>query len=328
MALSATGRRLGDILVAQGRISSIDLADVLSERLGIPRITIRGLVADPEVVNLIPLPTAKRHRLVPLFKINNRLTIAMADPLDVVAVDEVRYKTGLAVNRVVATPEDIETAIMQFYTVADSVDRAIHDIPAPAAGAAATAEDAPIVRLVEVLLTEAIKQKSSDLHIEPAEGLLRVRFRVDGVLREEAQPPADLKAAIVSRIKVLAGMDVSEKRIPQDGRFTMSPEDHPVDLRVSTIPTIHGEKVVIRILGRQGSDLTLATLGLSPAQQTLLRTELGATEGMILISGPTSSGKTTTLYAALREITTPENNVVTVEDPVEYALPLVNQVQV
>jgi len=326
----STGRRLGDILVTKGLISSSDLVDVLSERLGLPKITIRGLTADPEVVNIIPLPTAKRHRVVPLFKINDRLTVAMADPLDMVAIDEVRYKTGLMVNRVVATPEDIDAAIAQFYTVADNVERVISDIPAAGTAGRGTpaAEDAPIVRLVDVLLTEAIKQKTSDLHIEPAENLLRVRFRVDGVLREEVQPPLNLHPAIVSRIKVLSGMDVSEKRIPQDGRFTMAPGGQAVDLRVSTIPTVHGEKVVIRILGRYGADMTLESLGLSGTQLGTLRQEIHVTEGMVLISGPTSSGKTTTLYAALKEIATPDKNVVTAEDPVEYALPLVNQVQV
>lgn len=321
----ATGKRLGDLLVARGWISSTDLVEVVSERLGLPKITIKGLAADPEVVNIIPLPTAKKHRVVPLFKIGNRLTVAMADPLDMVAIDEVRYRTGLMVNRAVATPEDIDAAITQFYTVADSVERAINDVPAAGAN---TAEDAPVVRLVDVLLTEAIKQRASDLHIEPDDGALRVRFRVDGVLREEAQPPAQLHPAIVSRIKVLAGMDVSEKRIPQDGRFGMNSAGGMVDMRVSTIPTIHGEKVVVRVLSRQGGALTLPSIGLSQAHEDLLRTQLNATEGMILICGPTSSGKTTTLYAALQEITTPEKNVVTVEDPVEYALSTVNQVQV
>jgi type IV pilus assembly protein PilB len=321
----ATGKRLGDLLVTRGWISSSDLVEVISERLGLPKITIKGLIADPEVVNIIPLPTAKKHRVVPLFKIGNRLTVAMADPLDMVAIDEVRYRTGLMVNRAVATPEDIDAAITQFYTVADSVERAIHDVPA---GGTNAAEDAPVVRLVDVLLTEAIKQRASDLHIEPDDGALRVRFRVDGVLREEAQPPRQLHPAIVSRIKVLAGMDVSEKRIPQDGRFAMVSSNGPVDMRVSTIPTIHGEKVVVRVLSRQGGALTLPSIGLSPSHEELLRAQMNATEGMVLICGPTSSGKTTTLYAALQEITTPEKNVVTVEDPVEYALATVNQVQV
>lgn len=321
----ATGKRLGDLLVTRGWITSTDLVEVISERLGLPKITIKGLAADPEVVNIIPLPTAKKHRVVPLFKIGNRLTVAMADPLDMVAIDEVRYRTGLMVNRAVATPEDIEAAITQFYTVADSVERAINDVPANGSNAA---EDAPVVRLVEVLLTEAIKQRASDLHIEPDDNSLRVRFRVDGVLREEAQPPAQLHPAIVSRIKVLSGMDVSEKRIPQDGRFAMNSANGMVDMRVSTIPTIHGEKVVVRVLARHGGTLMLPSIGLSPQHEELLRSQLNATEGMILICGPTSSGKTTTLYAALQEITTPEKNVVTVEDPVEYALTLVNQVQV
>jgi type IV pilus assembly protein PilB len=321
----ATGKRLGDILVAREWVSSSDLVDVISERLGLPKLSIRGLAADPEVVNIIPLPIAKKHRVVALFRIGNRLTVAMADPLDMVAIDEVRYRTGLMVNRVVATPEDIEAAIAQFYTVAESVDRAIHDIPTEGS---AQADEAPVVRLVETLLTEAVRQRASDVHIEPHDGSLRIRFRVDGVLREEAQPPHSLHPAIVSRIKVLAGMDVSEKRIPQDGRFGMNPNGSPVDMRVSTIPTIHGEKVVIRVLAREAAALSLESIGLSETQRTLLQGELGAGEGMVLICGPTSSGKTTTLYAALREITTPEKNVVTVEDPVEYALPLVNQVQV
>jgi len=321
----ATGKRLGDLLVSRGWITSTDLVEVISERLGLPKITIKGLAADPEVVNIIPLPTAKKHRVVPLFKIGNRLTVAMADPLDMVAIDEVRYRTGLMVNRAVATPEDIDAAITQFYTVADSVERAINDVPASGSSAA---EDAPVVRLVEVLMTEAIKQRASDVHIEPADHVLRVRFRVDGVLREEAQPPANLHPAIVSRIKVLAGMDVSEKRIPQDGRFAMNSANGVVDMRVSTIPTIHGEKVVVRVLARHGDALTLPSIGLSPQHEELLRTQLNSTEGMILICGPTSSGKTTTLYAALQEITTPEKNIVTVEDPVEYELSMVNQVQV
>lgn len=326
----SSGGRLGDILVGSGKITPTDLVDVLSERLGIPKITIKGLIADPEVVNVIPLPIAKKHRLIALFRINDRLTVAMADPLDVVAIDEVRFKTGLMVNRVIATPEDIEAAIAQFYSVADNVDRVIGDISAASSvvTAASAGEDAPVVRLVEVLLTEAIKQKASDLHIEPDANVLRVRFRVDGILREEALPPAHMHGAVVARIKVLAGMDVSEKRLPQDGRFSMEAAGRSVDLRVSTLPIVHGEKVVIRILNRLGWDMTLDNIGMTVAQLEFVRSELRSTEGMILISGPTGSGKTSTLYAALREIVTPEKNIVTVEDPVEYAFPIVNQVQV
>jgi len=325
----ATGRRLGDILISQGKITSADLVDILSQRLGIPKIGIQGLVVDPEVVNTIPLALAKKHHLIALFRIHDRLTVAMADPLDMVAIDEVRYKTGLSVNRVIATPEDIEAAIAQFYTVADSVEGVFGDVPAEVTGPAAPgAEDAPIVRLVEVLLTEAVKQKSSDVHIEPDQDGLRVRFRVDGVLREEARPPARLHPAIVARIKVLSGMDVSEKRLPQDGRFAIQVSNRSVDLRVSTLPTVHGEKIVVRVLDRHGWDMSLRTIGLSDKQQEMLRAQLFSTEGMILISGPTGSGKTSTLYAGLREIVTPEKNIVTVEDPVEYALPMVNHVQV
>jgi type IV pilus assembly protein PilB len=326
----ATGRRLGEILTSSGRISPHELVEILSERLGIPKIGIEGMIADPEVVNVIPLRIAKKYQVVALFKINGRLTVAMADPLDMVAIDEIRYQTGLTVNRVIAAPADIDEAITRFYSVADYVERVIHDSAnaIAATGGAGDAEETPVVRLVDVLLSEAIKQKASDMHVEPLDGGLRVRFRVDGVLHEEAEPPARLHTAIVSRIKVLSSMDVSEKRLPQDGRFAVGAGPTAVDMRVSTIPTIHGEKVVIRILGRQGHDLQLEHLGLSRTQLHLLKNEIRATEGMILISGPTSSGKTTSLYAALREITTPEKNIVTVEDPVEYALPLINQVQI
>ncbi|GAB4326684.1 MAG: GspE/PulE family protein [Candidatus Zixiibacteriota bacterium] len=320
-----TGRKLGDILVAAGKVTSRDLVDILSERLSIPKISVRDLVADPEVVNIIPLAVAKKHKVLALFRVGDRLTVAMADPLDMVAIDEIRYKTKLTVNRVIATPEDIEAGIAQFYTVSDSVERFFSDFTATDG---AGAEDAPIVRLVDVLLGEAIKQRTSDVHIEPGEDALRVRFRVDGVLREEAHPPSRLHAAIVARIKVLAGMDVSEKRLPQDGRFGMQADNRAVDLRVSTLPTVHGEKVVIRVLDQSGWKVSLGNIGLTATQEETLRHELNATEGMILITGPTGSGKTSTLYACLRDIVTPEKNVVTVEDPVEYALPLVNQVQV
>ncbi len=326
----ATGRRLGEILIENGTITEHDLVDVLSERLGIPKIGIEGLVADPAVVNIVPLRIAKKYRVVALFKINERLTVAMADPLDMVAIDEIRYQTGLTVNRVIAAPSDIDEAIATFYTVADNVERVIQDV---AASTAPTIErgdgdDSPAVRLVDVLLTEAIRQQASDIHIEPVEDALRIRFRIDGVLHEEAEPPANLHAAIASRIKVLASMDVSEKRIPQDGRFSMAPDQDSVDLRVSTIPTIHGEKVVIRVLGRRGQSLDLDDLGLAEKQLAIFREEIQSSEGMILICGPTSSGKTTTLYSILKHITTPEKNIVTVEDPVEYALKNINQVQV
>ncbi|HEX9751307.1 MAG TPA: GspE/PulE family protein [candidate division Zixibacteria bacterium] len=323
-----SNKRLGDILTEQGLISPNDLVDVLSERLGIPKISIAGITADPEVVHTIPLRIAKKHLAVALFKINDMLTVAMADPLDMVAIDEIRFQTGLKVNRVISTPSDIEAAIAHFYSVAENVERVISDAGARSQGRETGESDAPIIQLVDVLLSEAVKQQASDMHIEPLEDSLRVRFRVDGILREEAHPPVRLHPAIVSRIKVMAGMDVSEKRIPQDGRFGVGSGRDTVDMRVSTIPTIYGEKVVVRLLGRHGLDLRLAAIGLSKDQQRRLAEEFAATEGMILICGPTSSGKTTTLYAALAEITTPEKNIVTVEDPVEYALPHVNQVQV
>jgi len=331
-----TGFKVGNILVERGLITQEQLLDTLSERLNIPKIALNTLVIDPNVIAMVPVEVARRYALVPVFKIANTLTIAMADPLNIIAIEELKYLTHCDIKRVVGAEGDIMTAIDQYYSVADSLQGVIGSYPEDRAredGKNATAhvlgveQDTPVVKLVNLLINQAVKDKASDIHIEPDEKLLRVRYRINGVMREEASPPKNLQSEIVSRIKVAANMDVSEKRIPQDGRMLVTVDDQDVDLRISTLPTIHGEKVVIRILDRRVLNIGLEHLGFGEKLLDQWRDLIQLKEGLILITGPTSSGKTTTLYAVLQEINSIEKNIITVEDPVEYSLPLINQVQ-
>lgn len=331
-----TGNKIGQTLVESGIITEDQLVETISERLNIPRISLESLVIDPRVISLVSVETARRYCLIPVFKIGNNLTVAISDPLNIIAVEELKYITKCDVKRVIATPSEINAAIDQYYSVADSLNGVIAGYPesetkkdtGEKAGTASFQEDdAPVVKLVNLLITQAVKSKASDIHIEPDENDLRVRYRVNGVMKEEASPPKNLQAEIISRIKVAANMDVSEKRLPQDGRLVMDVDNSEIDLRISTLPTIHGEKVMIRILDRRILNIGLDQLGMSEDILRRWRELIQKKEGLILITGPTSSGKTTTLYSVLRELNSIDKNIITVEDPVEYSLPLINQVQ-
>jgi type IV pilus assembly protein PilB len=332
------GLKLGEVLVSEGFISAEDLVDAISERLSVPRISLDNVFVDPDVLAILPLDLVKRHRLLPVFKIGDTLTVAMADPLDFIAVDEIRYLTKLKINRAVATYDTIAKAIEEHYSVKDSLEEALSDIAKqqesdlrPVVGSVtvddAVAGEAPVIKYVNLLITQAVKDRSSDIHIEPEEDTVRLRYRINGLLKEEGTPPKSVQSALISRLKIMAGMDVSEQRVPQDGRFTFTSGQGPVDVRVSTLPTIHGEKVVLRLLDRRNLLLGINKLGFDPATQERFRSILHKPEGLILISGPTGSGKTSTLYAMLDELNSPEKNIITVEDPVEYNLPHINQVQ-
>ncbi|MBD3332880.1 type II secretion system protein GspE [candidate division GN15 bacterium] len=330
--------KLGEVLVDEGFITSDELVDAISERLNVPKITLDNVFVDPDVLSILPLELVKRHQLLPVFKIGDTLTVAMADPLDFIAVDEVRYLTKLKINRVVATRETILHAVEEHYSVKDSLEDALSDIAkqqqtdlrSTASGALGddiVAGEAPVIKYVNLLITQALKDRSSDIHVEPEEDTVRLRYRVNGILQEEGTPPKSVQSALISRLKIMAGMDVSEQRVPQDGRFTFATGQGPVDVRVSTLPTIHGEKIVLRLLDRRNLLLGIDKLGFDPATEQRFRNILSKPEGLILISGPTGSGKTSTLYAMLDELNSPEKNIITVEDPVEYNLPHINQVQ-
>ena len=330
-----TGERLGSILTRRGFITEDQLIEAISERLNIPRITLADLVIDPSVIQRLPVELARRYTVIPIFAVGNTLTVAMADPLNIIALDEIRFRTGANIKRAIASEREIRQAIDHYYSVADSLQGIIgrQDTATPETAAATPAQarveaESPVVKLVNLLITKAVKDQASDIHIEPDETQLRIRYRVHGVMREEASPPKSLQQEVISRIKVASSLDVSEKRIPQDGRFMMVVDGAPVDLRVSTLPTIHGEKIVIRILDRRNLRLSFEELGFRTRLLNTWRTIIHKPEGLILISGPTSSGKTSTLYATLHEINSIEKNIITVEDPVEYSLPLINQIQI
>ncbi|SYZ72515.1 General secretory pathway protein E [Candidatus Zixiibacteriota bacterium] len=331
-----TGRKVGQILVERRLITEDQLIDAISERLQIPKISLEQLVIDPMVVALVPVDVARRYLLIPVFMIGRVLTVAMSEPLNIIAIDELKYLTKCDIKRVIAPPSQIAAAIDQYYSVADSMSGVIGTYPeetkktqptGETVGFSEAEQESPVVKLVNLIITQAVKDKASDIHIEPDESQLRIRYRINGVMREEASPPKALQPEIISRIKVASNMDVSEKRLPQDGRLIMNIEGSAIDMRISTLPTIHGEKVVIRILDRRILSLGLEQLGFAPGLLDQWKKIIRKKEGLILITGPTSSGKTTTLYAVLQEINSREKNIITVEDPVEYSLPLINQVQ-
>ena len=332
---SSTGRRLGEVLTELGYISEEQLLETISERLLIPRVSLKSMVIDPATVHKVSVDLARRYSLIPIFHIGKTLTLAMADPLNILAIDEIKYRTGFNIKRAVAFETEIREAIDLHYSVADSLSQIIgkHSEEQVIAGIDETItgdaeQSGAIAKLVHLMITKAVKEKASDIHIEPGETSTRIRYRSSGVMREEAAPPKSMQNELVSRIKIAANLDVSEKRLPQDGRFMMSVEGTNIDLRVSTLPTIHGEKIVIRILDSRNLIVDFKDLGFSSKIKDRWLDIIHQPEGLILISGPTSSGKTTTMYATLHDINTIEKNIITVEDPVEYSLPLINQVQI
>jgi type IV pilus assembly protein PilB len=332
-----TGKKLGQVLVDEQYITENDLADAISERVGVPKLSLQNLVIDPELLRLVGFELAKRHQVVPVFRIGNTLTIAMVDPLDVVAIDEIRLLTKQRINRTVATQSDVMTAVEEHYSVKESLDQALEDATRQKEAdlleigavepSEAHAGEAPVIKYVNLLIAQAVKSRASDVHIEPDEKTVRVRYRINGLLRQEGSPPKAIQSALITRLKIMAELDVSEKRVPQDGRFTFVWGGQNVDVRLSTLPTIHGEKVVMRLLDRRNLLLGLQNLGFDDNVLEDFRKIAHKPEGLILISGPTGSGKTSTLYALLDEINSVEKNIITIEDPVEYNLQGINQVQ-
>ncbi|MBU0983169.1 MAG: Flp pilus assembly complex ATPase component TadA [candidate division Zixibacteria bacterium] len=333
---TSSDKRLGAILVDKGLVTEEQLIDTMAERLSIPRVSLTAMVIDPSVIQRLSVDMARRYTLIPIFAIGNTLTLAMADPLNFIAIDEIKYQTGCEIKRCVATISEITTAIDEYYSVADSLQgivghpaEVIDPVPTrEQAAETAAEEEAPIVRLVNLIIEKAVKDRASDIHVEPDENQLRIRYRVNGVMREEASPPKSMQKELISRIKIAADLDVSEKRLPQDGRFMARVDGTAIDLRVSTLPTIHGEKIVIRILDPRNVMRSFKALGFKDEVMEAWANVIRKPEGLVLLTGPTSSGKTSTLYATLQDINSIEKNIITVEDPVEYSLPLINQIQI
>ncbi len=340
--------KLGSILVKLSFVTEENLIAFLSRQYGIQSITLSQLDIDPDILKLVPEQIARKYEVLPVKLQGNTLTLAMGDPTNVFALDDVGFMTNLQVIPAVASQAAIRQAIDRSY---DSKDGGIADIVSEMEGAAAdvelvegdeeaaaskvdvfelkeSADEAPVVRLINMILVDAIRRGASDIHLEPYEKVFRVRFRVDGVLHEIMTPPKRLEAALTSRVKIMASLDIAERRLPQDGRIKLRFNQREIDFRVSTLPTIFGEKTVMRILDKDSLQLDLTMLGFDSWSLEQFTKAIHNPYGMILITGPTGSGKTTTLYSAIHTINSPDINIMTAEDPVEYNLRGVNQVQI
>ncbi|TDA67727.1 MAG: type II/IV secretion system protein [Clostridia bacterium] len=333
-----TGQRLGRVLVSLGHVREQDIVNALEFHLGIARVSLYDLAPDSDLVRIVPETLARRYKAVAVKKEGNKLTVAMADPLNIMALDDLRAATGCEIVPVLADEAEIDTVLDNLLsmselfagtngeeedtTVLEMGRFDLDDLPETAV------EAAPVVRAVNSIIQQAVKSRASDVHLEPQEKSLRVRLRVDGFLRDIMSIPRRFHAPMISRIKIMAEMDIAERRVPQDGRVRVRVGGKEVDLRVSTLPTIFGEKAVIRLLDKSQMLLRLEDLGFNDELLAGYRSLIRRPYGMILVTGPTGSGKTTTLYATLNAINTVEKNIITIEDPVEYVLPGINQIQI
>ena len=344
----ANGEKLGFNLVQLGFVQEDDITQLLSEQYGVPSINLRHFEIEESVINLIPSEVAQKYLVVPVNRTGATLTISMADPTNVFAMDDIKFMTGYNVEPVVASEIAIREAIDKYYGSSHALElKKVMDEMAEAEAEAlevleeeeeldtnaleAATEEAPVVKLVNIILTDSIKKDASDIHLEPYEKDFRVRFRIDGVLYEIMHPPMKLKDAITSRIKIMAKLDISEKRLPQDGRIKikmkLSGKTKEMDYRVSCLPTLFGEKIVLRLLDKDNLVLDMTKLGFEKESLAKFERQILKPYGMVLVTGPTGSGKTNTLYSAMSRVNIPETNIMTAEDPVEFNLHGINQVQ-
>ncbi|HEY1911011.1 MAG TPA: type IV-A pilus assembly ATPase PilB [Vicinamibacterales bacterium] len=365
----ANGGKLGLNLVKMGFVKDEQITALLSKQYGVPSINLTQFKIDPTIVKLVPTETARKYQIIPLSRSGSTLTIAMTDPTNVFAMDDIKFMTGYTVEPVVASETAITDAVEKYYPAGKSgapgkpgkpgapvtgstlemATRGLEELQATLGGAddvevleelqeisaealAKQGEDAPVVRLVNVVLMSAIQKGASDIHIEPYEKELRVRYRIDGILYNIMAPPMKYRDAITSRIKIMSKLDIAEKRLPQDGRikirYNESGEPKEIDFRVSVLPTLFGEKIVLRLLDKDKLMLDMTKLGFEPESLAKFEAAIARPWGMVLVTGPTGSGKTNTLYSSISRINTPETNIMTAEDPVEFNLAGVNQVQV
>jgi type IV pilus assembly protein PilB len=342
------GGRLGTCLVKMGLVSDEDITAVLSRQYGVPSINLKFYEVDASVIKLVPQETAIRYQIVPLSRVGSTLTIAMTDPTNVFAMDDIKFMTGFNVEPVVASESAISEAIGKFYgsiETGEEIDKVMKDLAGEEADLELAAEEAemdlaelekaadeaPIIKLVNLILTDAVKRGASDIHVEPYEKEYRVRFRVDGILQNVMTPPLKLKDAITSRVKIMSKLDISEKRLPQDGRimikYVKDGKKKELDFRVSIVPTLFGEKIVMRLLDKENLRLDMTKLGFEAESLAKFERNILRPYGMVLVTGPTGSGKTNTLYSSVARLNTPETNIMTAEDPVEFQLAGINQVQ-
>jgi type IV-A pilus assembly ATPase PilB len=349
----ASGRRIGEVLVSFGYITPQHLAKALATQLNVPLVNLENLEVSPDLIDFLPTSMAKIYQVVPVRKDGNKLYVAMSDPTNLGTLDNLRLLLECEIHPVIAAPEDIKEAIRKYYGLDDiTVDTMLSQASGDSLSTVSSlsvsslsvesiefdgaisegddeeGEEGPVIKLVTLLILEAFRHRASDIHIEPFENEIKVRYRIDGVLQEVNPPPKALQNAILSRLKIMAGMDISEKRIPQDGRIKMQLMGKDIDFRASALPAIYGESFVLRILDKSTLALDLRDLGYAPDLLRDWQKLLHIPTGIILVTGPTGSGKTTTLYASLNTINTPERKIITIENPVEYVLSGINQVQI
>lgn len=329
-----TRERLGRLLIKQGFVSEEEIMRTLSQQLRIPYLDLANQVFDKKLILLVPQTLAENYLLVPIREDGKTLTVAMADPLNILAIDELSIRTKMTIVPVISLEEEIKRAIEELYGGSllakgeSSVESALDEEDEDSAKVEEEIEEGPISQLVNLILSEAVRDRASDIHIEPEESQLRIRYRVDGLLRETAPLQGKYTNPVTSRIKIMSKMDIAERRSPQDGRFHFSSNSHNIDVRVSSFPTIYGENVVLRLLDQSSILLTLEDLGFLPEDFKKFLYLITIPYGFVLVTGPTGSGKTTTLYATLNSINDPQKNVITLEDPVEYRLQGIRQAQI
>jgi type IV pilus assembly protein PilB len=333
VAQGGRGAALGQLLLEAGIVDSSQLAQALAERNGLDFVDLNTFEVDKGAANLIDAAKARRYRTIPIaFLGEGMLLVATADPANLLALDDITMATGYEVRRAVSSPEDIDALIGQISRLGEAVEE-LEEEPEPAGSAEVIelrdqADEAPVVKLAHSIIADAVHRGASDIHLEPRGADLRVRLRVDGVVFDTTTVPRTLTAGLISRLKIMSDLDIAEKRLPQDGRMGLSVDGHPVDLRVATLPVVRGESVVMRILDKQNVMVDLDRLGMDEQARERFRRAINGTHGAILVTGPTGSGKTTTLYSGLSTANTPDKTIITIEDPVEYELEGVKQVQV
>lgn len=323
--------KLGDFLIRENFLTEQQLIEVLEFQLGVPHINLNQYAIEPELLQLVPVELAKRANIMPIRRDKNKLFIAMADPMDYFAIEEVRMATGCQIETSIAAKDDLYRTITKYYDLQESMEAALSDL-----GVAATNEsqqeiideDSPIVRLVNQIIANGVAQCASDIHFDPQETEFKVRYRVDGVLKTERSLPKHMQNMMTARVKIMGNLNITENRIPQDGRIKITVNFKPVDIRLSTLPTIYGEKIVMRILDLGNTASSIEKLGFSNKNEQLFRELISRPNGIVLITGPTGSGKSSTLYAALSDLNDEGVNIITVEDPVEYQMEGINQIQV
>ncbi len=334
------GGRLGAQITELGFLDEADLTDFVAKQYGVPSINIDEFEIESAVIQLIPEEVATKHTVIPVNRAGSTLILATSDPSNSYALDDIKFLTGYNIQAVVASEEAIRRAIDKYYDQSTSLEDVMGNFDdsdielvqdedeVDVADLARASEDAPVVKLVNLVLTDAVKKEASDIHIEPYEKSFRVRYRIDGVLYEAMKPPMKLKNAIISRVKIMAELDIAERRLPQDGRIKLKMgRGKEMDFRVSILPTLFGEKTVMRLLDKSNLQLDMTKLGFEQAQLDLFQDSIHQPYGMVLVTGPTGSGKTTTLYSALSELNKTTENLSTAEDPVEFNLAGINQVQ-